>query len=187
MENISEKLVKFLSENEISFSVPGCYSLPDEIVIESINEFITNGKSDLIEKHRNWTYGLWDIYDLKNNRYSDSLYDTDSVKELLELKEFFNDYDDIDYLEDLLEIRIREEEIKKTYKFRRKKGFTQKLKTECLKRDRYKCKKCKSKINVEVDHIIEIIDGGENEINNLQTLCKKCHRIKTNKSIKRRR
>lgn len=31
----------------------------------------------------------------------------------------------------------------------------------------------------QVDHIIALVDGGSNEIQNLQILCKKCHELKT--------
>ena len=49
------------------------------------------------------------------------------------------------------------------------------------------CEHCASrgvyKLVEEVDHIIEIEDGGEMwDINNLQSLCKPCHIVKTNKA-----
>ena len=169
-----EDLINFLTDNEISFDVPGCYSLPKYIVIKALNEFIKNGKSDLIEKHKKWTWGKWDINYLKKeeDHYCSRLFKSKEIIELLELKEFFNDEEDKEFLSKLLEHKQKKEEMKKTYEYKRKTGFTQKLKNECLKRDYYRCIKCRFEFNLEVDHIVELIDGGDNIIDNLQTLCK---------------
>ena len=61
-----------------------------------------------------------------------------------------------------------------------------KLKLKVLKRDKYKCKMCgKSpstdpELELEVDHILPVSKGGENELDNLQTLCIYCNRGKGN-------
>lgn len=55
----------------------------------------------------------------------------------------------------------------------------------CLKRDKYMCVKCRSEEDLEVDHILPIaLDGAYLDLNNLQTLCYTCHKIKTKKDIK---
>ena len=42
-------------------------------------------------------------------------------------------------------------------------------------------------VKVEADHIFEIVDGGDAwGIENLQTLCKKCHKAKTAESRRAR-
>jgi len=38
----------------------------------------------------------------------------------------------------------------------------------------------------DIDHIIEVADGGGNDITNLQALCPGCHRVKTNTSSRNR-
>ena len=56
-----------------------------------------------------------------------------------------------------------------------------KLRHLVLKRDRYKCCDCgatKEEIKLEIDHIIPFSKGGLTELDNLQTLCKKCNRSK---------
>lgn len=58
----------------------------------------------------------------------------------------------------------------------------------CLERDKYKCVKCGSVKNIVVHHI----DGSRrlgvknmnNELSNLQTLCRKCHAVAHNQSGK---
>lgn len=48
-------------------------------------------------------------------------------------------------------------------------------------RDSYKCLECgatKEEISLEIDHIVPWSKGGQTELDNLQTLCKKCNRSK---------
>ncbi len=51
----------------------------------------------------------------------------------------------------------------------------------CFKRDRYRCRDCgatKDDCPLEIDHIVPYSLGGITELDNLQTLCKKCNRAK---------
>ena len=48
-----------------------------------------------------------------------------------------------------------------------------------LKRDKNVCRKC-GKPAKEIHHIIPLRKGGENKIENLITLCKRCHNIADN-------
>ena len=56
-----------------------------------------------------------------------------------------------------------------------------------LKRDNYTCVKCgqspakNNDVELEIDHIIPVSKGGTNDLENLQTLCKKCNQGKKNK------
>ena len=43
------------------------------------------------------------------------------------------------------------------------------------RRDGYKCVKCPNTTNLEVHHIVPVSKGGTNAMNNLITLCHKCH------------
>ncbi len=48
-----------------------------------------------------------------------------------------------------------------------------------FKRDGYCCLKCYSPENLTLDHISPVSKGGENKIQNLQTLCKSCNSRKS--------
>ena len=47
-----------------------------------------------------------------------------------------------------------------------------------FKQDNYRCVKCGSTKNLEVDHKVSLANGGTNHISNLQTHCRDCNRRK---------
>lgn len=55
---------------------------------------------------------------------------------------------------------------------------TNRLRFAIYERDNYRCKKCGSTENLEIDHIIPISKGGKSTYSNLQTLCHKCNKEK---------
>jgi 5-methylcytosine-specific restriction endonuclease McrA len=44
-----------------------------------------------------------------------------------------------------------------------------------LKRDGFKCVSCGERSCLDVHHVLAVKDGGQDEPNNLVTLCKSCH------------
>jgi len=63
-----------------------------------------------------------------------------------------------------------------------KRALSRSLRVEIAYRQEYKCNKCKLfpiPPNFEVDHIIELQDGGQDISSNLQALCPGCHADKT--------
>lgn len=67
--------------------------------------------------------------------------------------------------------------------------MTSKLRQQIKERDKYTCQYCGNSINqepnllLEIDHIIPVSKGGLTEESNLQTLCWRCNRTKSNKLI----
>ncbi|WP_334290864.1 HNH endonuclease [Oribacterium sp. P6A1] len=65
--------------------------------------------------------------------------------------------------------------------------MTNKLRQFIKKRDNYNCRFCGNSTHkepnllLEIDHIIPVAKGGLTEENNLQTLCWKCNRNKSDK------
>ena len=55
---------------------------------------------------------------------------------------------------------------------------------QVFKRDSFKCRICKqSGVPIEVDHIIPVSKGGSDLMDNLQTLCARCNRGKSNRML----
>lgn len=75
---------------------------------------------------------------------------------------------------------------KKRNKYKRK-PISGRLRQDVFMRDNYTCQICganryKDNAKIEVDHIIPVSKGGTNDINNLQTLCRRCNREKHNRT-----
>lgn len=64
---------------------------------------------------------------------------------------------------------------------KRREPIPQEIQDIVWNRDGGKCVKCGSQENLEFDHIIPFSKGGSNTARNLQLLCQKCNREKSNK------
>jgi len=62
------------------------------------------------------------------------------------------------------------------------------LRRQTFERDNYTCQMCGRKIKIPIaDHIVAIVDGGAPfDLDNIQTLCGHCNRIKTIQEAKNR-
>lgn len=56
---------------------------------------------------------------------------------------------------------------------------TNKIRFMIYDRDGYRCRRCGSKSNLEIDHIFPIAKGGKTTLDNLQTLCHYCNAAKS--------
>jgi len=59
----------------------------------------------------------------------------------------------------------------------------QSLRIEVFENDYYRCKQCGTHKGLEIDHIVPVSSGGDNEIKNLQTLCGSCNFSKGTKAM----
>lgn len=65
----------------------------------------------------------------------------------------------------------------------------QALRETVLLRDQYQCRQCGRVVlpsDAECDHIVPLADGGADDVENLQTLCKDCHSKKSVSENRRR-
>ena len=70
------------------------------------------------------------------------------------------------------------EDILKRFKTFGRRSLRTDYKTRFKKNNPRICKECKSKKDLEIDHVIPLTDGGSNKQENLQWLCKICHNKK---------
>jgi hypothetical protein len=63
------------------------------------------------------------------------------------------------------------------------------IKDAVKRRDGNQCVVCKSPYDLEVDHVVALMNGGDNSMENLATLCDSCHTKKTrlDNSLRRHR
>jgi 5-methylcytosine-specific restriction endonuclease McrA len=54
------------------------------------------------------------------------------------------------------------------------------VRREVWRRDQGRCVQCESQVRLEYDHIIPFSKGGSNTARNIQLLCEKCNRAKSN-------
>ncbi len=64
---------------------------------------------------------------------------------------------------------------------KRREPIPQHVQDTVWRRDGGRCVKCGSQENLEFDHIIPLSKGGSNTVRNIQLLCQKCNREKSNK------
>lgn len=74
--------------------------------------------------------------------------------------------------------KILKEEFK-GFKENTRENISEELRHEVWRRDGGKCVKCGSQENLEFDHIIPISRGGSSTARNIQILCEKCNREKS--------
>lgn len=61
----------------------------------------------------------------------------------------------------------------------KRKNLSKEMRNKIKERDNFKCCNCgKRFVYLEIDHIIPVCEGGNNDESNLQTLCSECNRQK---------
>jgi hypothetical protein len=66
-------------------------------------------------------------------------------------------------------------------RYRERKNISAKIRKAVMERDKYRCVKCESFVDLQIDHVYPHSKGGSDELDNLQTLCASCNRIKKDK------
>lgn len=91
------------------------------------------------------------------------------------------------YVLDSMIEELREMTSRKNHAKRERARMTKELREMVLRRDGYTCRQCgasrrnEPNLLLEVDHIVPVSKGGKTELDNLQTLCWKCNRTKSDK------
>lgn len=85
----------------------------------------------------------------------------------------------IEKVKDKSNNRFNNEQIWKSISIVERAKVSNKMRFAVYKRDNNRCRKCGSRYNLEIDHIIPIAKGGKTTFDNLQTLCKKCNEEKS--------
>lgn len=65
-------------------------------------------------------------------------------------------------------------------------AISKRVRFSVLKRDGFACYYCgrrASEVKLEIDHVVSVMDGGTNDINNLRSSCQDCNRGKAATSL----
>ena len=90
----------------------------------------------------------------------------------------------LDHEKEIEEIRSQIrflEQILKKGELGKREHIPEHIKMYVWRRDKGRCVECDSKENLEFDHIIPVSRGGSNTERNIQILCGKCNRVKSDK------
>ena len=88
--------------------------------------------------------------------------------------------DALDYLEGKKRKKV-EKEAKQYYSRKRRNQFAEErpdLMLALIERDGYQCRNCSDQNDLAIDHIIPLSKGGNDDLSNLQILCKSCNSSK---------
>lgn len=83
-------------------------------------------------------------------------------------------------MREYLEKKLRKEKARKRY-------IPEKIRNQVLIFDNNKCLLCGADEDLSVDHIIAVVNGGDNSLENLQTLCRSCNSKKMSDEVNFRR
>lgn len=174
-----------LERCDVSFST-GHYNIPTDVVQAAFTEYTASGSIEII-KNYTFFYDNADQMELYSPCEILSIYKGDDklpelgrlIKKMKTLAVKLNDQSLDDYLQELSLLYAEVEGYSKAKHAIERSQFSQKIKRAVKKRDGMSCVLCGIKDKLEVDHIRELRCGGDNSMNNLQTLCKPCHLKKT--------
>ncbi len=112
--------------------------------------------------------------------YQNCLYDTSGNYTLEQRKLLILEYADKERQKfEKLKLKF-ESDSAKEIKYDRPR-IPEEIRISVWRRDQGKCAQCGSRENLEYDHIIPVSKGGSTTIRNIELLCEKCNREKSNK------
>jgi hypothetical protein len=157
-----------------------------EMEIESILKYVYEQDSNSFDTK----FFKFKYIEIIKKMYQDGIKNGNNHSDIiLEIEMFFGyqmyqDLDDIDFESLLMSLRVlpieQDDEETDVEKIRRP-SIPQNIKDKVWNRDDGKCVQCGSNEKIEFDHIIPFSKGGSNTYRNLQILCEKCNRTKSDK------
>ena len=170
-EIMSKNIYKQLKSLISQLTDPDSYT---EISYSSKSEI----KRDLIEKYGHLLKYFPkedEIWCFNGGAYKLSSFYTNEEKELLILEHFDRDRKKFEQLKSKHSSEIVQQD---SYP---RKRIPENVRIAVWRRDSGKCAKCGSRKNLEYDHIIPVSEGGGYTARNIELLCQKCNREKSNK------
>jgi hypothetical protein len=129
------------------------------------------------------TLKSFDYYIYQNNLYSFKKSDSysEQEKKLLIKEHYFKHEKKFQRLQKEIKLFEKLESMEKSEFQQSREPIPEEVRFAVWRRDSGKCVKCGSKEKLEFDHIIPVSKGGSNTERNIQLLCEKCNREKSDK------
>lgn len=165
---------------------PGMYTVDEDVLKESLKEFLLYGTMDTLGDYETILYATWDI-----NNYSPHTiyYSEEKIKTIEQIiakyrscfNNFFSD-DDLCRVQGLIESMKLQIDERNSYPGIRKTANTaiskKGLREKVFEKSGHLCEICLSTDDLTIDHIISVKKGGQNDIDNLRVLCRTCNSSK---------
>jgi hypothetical protein len=176
-----------ISQLGIFFYVGGCEDLTIEVIAKAVMYQRKTGGNAVSELHL-IRLAEEDIRD--DGGYGCRIDGASMMKDDMKTKsaervlssQFWRTSDEVKFK---IESWLAEAEMRKSYAYRREEAnlyiFNRNVRKRIFKRDGNRCLYCGSTDNLSIDHVVAVVNGGGNEDENLQTLCKKCNSSKGGK------
>lgn len=180
------QLTNFINEsktfNGIDFS--GCYTMPTEIFIKLLKYYLETGEN-LLDDYSRLTYLSWEqeVPILEPPKH---IMLNLSLNIFLKLEIFKNKQSELrNKIKEGYRKYIEFEENKSNEKRQLACRYTAKIEVKEHVFNKYgkKCLRCGSDENITLDHVVPVIKGGKNSLDNLQPLCASCNSWKNSKTI----
>ena len=180
-----EKLDIFLSESSsfARIAFDGCYQMNRGTFIEAFNHYLRTGENVLDDYSELVDLSWFDIENGMGTEYFDEKKRIE-IKKLLNGRGFWNPDSIISEsaMNDVLWVMRNSEALdrkKSTYEWRRKEAnkytVDPEIRSAVFEKHGEVCVECGSIDNITLDHIIPVVKGGEDSIENLQPLCVSCN------------
>lgn len=183
------KLKDFVNSSKhfVGFTMNGCFDM-DISCFEKAFEHYKKTRENVLDEYAELIHLLWES---KGREHCEI--DKEKIEyycKLLENKGFWNIFfifsdEKINRIRGYIEICINELHRLNLYKTRRYAAslYTSNpiVRNNIFERDGRKCIKCGDTESLTLDHIVPIIKGGDNSLDNLQVLCKSCNSSKNTK------
>lgn len=154
----------------------GHYDLSPEHVDKGINHLLETGHDIFPELdkiiHGSWPKTSHSIFEDFELEFFDKFF---ANKLLWKPEDFTSNI--LVNIKNNIELSVKQIAYERSYMQRRKQSIinNKKVFSQVLEKSKGECKKCKTTDSLTVDHIIPILHGGTDDLNNLQALCRSCN------------
>lgn len=180
-------LLEFLggSDTFIGIVFKGMYTMPTGDFLLALKHFNETGKNVLDEytflHNLQWNY-YYDGVEYFDKKQRKAIRNVFKNKGFWDVDAFIN-FKRREEIEEVMALSEAQDIKKDLYPARRRRATSytgkKKIREAVFKKHGKICKNCGATEQIQIDHVIAVVNGGKNEIDNLQPLCKSCNSSKS--------